>query len=114
MGALESVDGSTEAERALERIVSDGKRAGQVIGRVRSLLKRQAPRKDWLDVNETIHEVVALTQDQARRHDVTLRVGLADGLPPIRGARVQLQQVLIKPDCQCDEAMSGTENTCGS
>ena len=56
-----------KAQRALERIVSDGKRAGQVIGRVRSLLKRQAPRKDWLDVNETIREVVALTQDQARR-----------------------------------------------
>src|ERR1700758_5427539 len=53
-----------KARRALERIVNDGRRAGEVIKRIRALMKRQAPRKDCLDINETILEVVALAQYQ--------------------------------------------------
>jgi signal transduction histidine kinase len=51
-----------KARRALERIADDGKRAAEVIWRIRALVKRQAPRKEWLDINETILEVIALAQ----------------------------------------------------
>jgi signal transduction histidine kinase len=99
-----------KAQRALERIVSDGKRAGQVIGRVRSLLKRQTPHKDWLDMNETIQEVVALTRDQAFSHKVTVHVRLAEALPRVWGDKVQLQQVLLNLIINAIEAMSDVDD----
>lgn len=98
-----------KAQRALERIVSDGKRAGQVIGRVRSLLKRQPPQLELLDLNKAIREVVELARGEAWRHDVGLQARLADGLPPVRGDRVQLQQVFLNLFVNAIEAMSGIE-----
>ena len=65
-----------KARRALERIANDGKRAGEVIRRIRALMKRQAPRKDWLDVNETILEVISLAQYQLRRSEILLETRL--------------------------------------
>src|SRR6266404_7593856 len=84
-----------KARRALERIINDGRRAGEVIKRIRALMKRQTPRKDWLDINETILEVVALAQYQLSRGDILLETRLAEGLPLVHGDRVQLQQVLL-------------------
>jgi PAS domain S-box-containing protein len=96
-----------KARRALERIVNDGKRASEVIKRIRALMKRQAPRKDWLDINETILEVVALAQYQLSRGDILLETRLAEGLPLVQGDRVQLQQVLLNLIVNAIEAMSG-------
>ena len=96
-----------KARRALERIVNDGKRAGEVIKRIRALMKRQAPRKDWLTINEAILEVIAVAQHQLRRNDILLETQLAEGLPLVRGDRVQLQQVLLNLIVNAVEAMSG-------
>jgi PAS domain S-box-containing protein len=98
-----------KALRALERIVNDGRRAGEVIGRIRGLMKRQAPRKDWLDINETLLEVVALAQYQLRRDNIVLETRLAEGLPLVQGDRVQLQQVLLNLIVNAIEAMSGID-----
>jgi PAS domain S-box-containing protein len=98
-----------KARRALERIVNDGRRAGEVIKRIRALMKRQAPRKDWLDINETILEVVALAQYQVSRADILLETRLAEGLPLVHGDRVQLQQVLLNLIVNAIEAMSGID-----
>jgi PAS domain S-box-containing protein len=98
-----------KALRALERIVKDGKRAGEVIGRIRALVKRQAPRKGWLDINETIREVIALAQYELRRNYILLETQLAEGLPRVLGDRVQLQQVLLNLIVNAIEAMSGIE-----
>jgi C4-dicarboxylate-specific signal transduction histidine kinase len=98
-----------KARRALERIVNDGKRAGEVIKRIRALMKRQAPRKDWLDINETILEVVALAQYQLSRGDILLETRLAEGLPLVQGDRVQLQQVLLNLIVNSIDAMSGVD-----
>jgi PAS domain S-box-containing protein len=94
------------ARRALERIANDGRRAGEVIQRIRALMKRQAPRKDWLQINEAILEVIAIAQHQLRRNDVLLETQLAEGLPRVRGDRVQLQQVLLNLIVNAIEAMS--------
>jgi PAS domain S-box-containing protein len=96
-----------KARRALERIANDGKRAGEVIGRIRALMKRQAPRKEWLDINETILEVIALAQYQLRRSEILLETRLGHDLPLVRGDRVQLQQVLLNLIINAIEAMSG-------
>jgi signal transduction histidine kinase len=98
-----------KARRALERIVNDGRRAGEVIKRIRALMKRQAPRKDWLDINETILEVVALAQYQLSRGEILLDMRLAEGLPLVQGDRVQLQQVLLNLIVNAIDAMGGID-----
>jgi PAS domain S-box-containing protein len=95
-----------KARRALERIAIDGKRAGEVIRRIRALMKRQAPRKEWLDINETILEVIALAQYQLRRSEVLVETRLGHDLPLVRCDRVQLQQVLLNLIINAIEAMS--------
>jgi PAS domain S-box-containing protein len=94
-----------KARRALERIANDGKRAGEVIRRIRELMKRQAPRKEWLDINETILEVIALAQHQLRQSEILLETRLGQNLPRIRGDRVQLQQVLLNLVINAIDAM---------
>jgi C4-dicarboxylate-specific signal transduction histidine kinase len=96
-----------KARRALERIANDGTRAAEVIRRIRALMKRQAPIKEWLDINETILEVLALTQYQLHRSEILLETRLAHDLPLVRGDRVQLQQVLLNLIINAIEAMSG-------
>ncbi len=95
-----------KAQRALERIANDGKRAAEVIRRIRALMKRQVPRKDWLDINETILEVIALAQYQLRRSAILLETRLGHEIPLVRGDRVQLQQVLLNLIINAIEAMS--------
>jgi PAS domain S-box-containing protein len=96
-----------KAHRALERIASDGKRAAEVIRRIRALMKRQAPRKDWLDINETIREVIELAQYQLRRSEILVETRLGHDLPRVRCDRVQLQQVLLNLIINAIEAMNG-------
>jgi PAS domain S-box-containing protein len=95
-----------KARRALERIANDGKRAAEVIRRIRALMKRQAPRKEWLDINETILEVIALAQYQLRRSEILLETQLGHDLPLVRCDRVQLQQVLLNLIINAIEAMN--------
>ena len=95
-----------KAQRSLERIARDGKRAGDVIDRIRALVMRQPPRRDRVDLHRAILDVIALTRDQMRRNDIALEERLADGLPPVWGDRVQLQQVMINLIVNAIEAMS--------
>ena len=99
-----------EVRQALNRIVRDGTRAGEVIGRIRALVKKVPPRREFLDVNDTIREVVALTQTEMQRHTVRLRTRLANNLPLFPADRVQLQQVIMNLIVNAVEAMSGTDN----
>jgi two-component system, LuxR family, sensor kinase FixL len=95
-----------EARQAVERIIKDGYRASEVISRIRTLVKKAPPRSDLVDLNEVIVEVLALAQSEARRNDVLLKRELADGLPPVLGDRVQLQQVILNLIVNGIEAMA--------
>ena len=95
-----------EARAALDNIVADGKRAREVIARIRALTKRQAPRKERLDINHEIAEVLALAEQELRSHDIVLRTDLDRTLPRVVGDRVQLQQVLLNLIVNAIEAMS--------
>ncbi|MBV9746985.1 MAG: PAS domain S-box protein, partial [Acidobacteriia bacterium] len=95
-----------EAREAAQRIVRDGKRAGEIITRIRAMTKRTATPKEKLDPNETIREVLALVADQAKKNSVTIRTQFADDLAPVLGDRVQLQQVVLNLVMNGIEAMS--------
>jgi PAS domain S-box-containing protein len=99
-----------EVQQALSRIVRDGNRAGEVIGRVRALVKKVPPRRDRLDVNEAIREVIPLIQAELQRHRVGLQTRLADDLPLVPGDRVQLQQVIVNLIVNAFEAMTGVSD----
>jgi C4-dicarboxylate-specific signal transduction histidine kinase len=98
-----------EVRQALGRIVKDGNRASEVIGRIRALVEKAPPRKDSLEINAAILEVIALTRGEVVKHRVSLQSELAVGLPPIQGDRVQLQQVILNLFINAVEAMSGVE-----
>jgi signal transduction histidine kinase/ligand-binding sensor domain-containing protein len=99
-----------EARSALDNIVADGKRAREVIARIRALTKREMPRKESLDINHEALEVLALTERELRGHDIVLRTQLDRTLPRVAGDRVQLQQVLINLIMNAIEAMSGVRD----
>jgi C4-dicarboxylate-specific signal transduction histidine kinase len=97
-----------EVRQALGRIVRDGTRAGEVIGRIRALVKKAPPRRElFLDINQAIREVIGLTQTETQRNAVRLNRRLADDLPFVSADRVQLQQVLINLIINAIEAMAG-------
>ena len=72
-------------------------------------MKRQTSRRDWLDVNETILQVIALTHYQLRRNDIVLETRLVKGLSRVRGDKIQCQQVLLNLIVNAIEAMSEIE-----
>lgn len=95
-----------EAREAARDIVRDGTRAGEVITRIRTLLRKTETEKAPLDINRTIQEVILLTQNEAMRKGVALRMELDAGLPPVLGDRVQLQQVILNLVMNGVEAMA--------
>jgi C4-dicarboxylate-specific signal transduction histidine kinase len=95
-----------EVRQALGRIVRDTNRAGAVIRRIRDLIKKAPPRKDSLDINETIRDVIVLTCGEAVKNGVSAQTLFAEGLPLIQGDRTQLQQVILNLIINALEAMS--------
>jgi PAS domain S-box-containing protein len=95
-----------EVREAIERIVKEGHRAADVIGRIRALIKKAPPQKDRLNINDAIRDVLELVRGETVKNDVLVRLELAAGLPLIHGDRVQLQQVLLNLIVNAIESMS--------
>lgn len=83
------------AREAVERIVKDGKDAGEIVRRVRGLFRRTAPEKVPLRLDEVIGEVLRLLDSHPTRREVSISVVLSPDLPCVCADRVQLQQVLL-------------------
>jgi PAS domain S-box-containing protein len=96
-----------EIGETIRRIIRDGKRAGDIVGRIRALAKKAPPQKDWLDLNQAIGEVIAIALNELQRHRVSLQTQLANDLPLIMGDRIQLQQVVLNLLVNAIDAMSG-------
>src|SRR6185295_18255126 len=96
-----------EVSEALAGIIKEGNRASEVIGRTRALVKKTPPRKDAVSINDAILEVVALSRTEAADNGVLVRTQFAEGLPPVQGDRVQLQQVMINLIVNAIQSMSG-------
>jgi signal transduction histidine kinase len=84
-----------KAVEAAERIVKDGKDAGEVVRRVRALVKRTAVEKVQLDLGEVIGEVLRLLDSYPARKHVSLNLMLDRDLPPVVADRIQLQQLML-------------------
>jgi len=95
----------SEARAAIQRVVRDGNRAGEVIARIRKLFRKETTPKEPLDINEVIREVVVLIQGELQRQCIVLHLGLTTNLPTVFGDRVQLQQVLMNLGLNAIEAL---------
>src|SRR6202042_3652211 len=96
-----------EVDDALSLIVKEGNRAGEVVGRIRALIKKAPARKDAVEINDALLEIIALTRTEAANNSVSVRTQFAEGLPRVQGDRVQLQQVMLNLIVNAIQAMSG-------
>ena len=95
-----------KAKPLIDRIIIDGKRAADIVSRIRDFSKKAPARKGKLEINEAILEIVKLTRVAMSEHGVLVKMQLSEGLPPILGDRVQLQQVMLNLIMNAIEAMS--------
>jgi PAS domain S-box-containing protein len=98
-----------EVREALTCVVGDADRAGSIIDRIRDQIKKAPPRKERFDLNAAINEVIILAQSATNRNSVSVHTQLADGLFPVEGDCVQLQQVLLNLILNAAEAMGSVE-----
>src|SRR5262249_7742383 len=87
-----NVDGARETAR---RTIRDGRRAADVITRLRALFGKKETLIELVDLNEAAREVIALSRSELERNRITTRTELADQLPLVTGDRVQLKQVIF-------------------
>jgi C4-dicarboxylate-specific signal transduction histidine kinase len=98
-----NVDGARETA---QRTIRDGRRASDVITRLRALFTKRDAVTESVDLNEATLEVIALSQSELERNRVVMRTALADQLPPVTGDRVQLQEVILNLVRNASDAMS--------
>jgi PAS domain S-box-containing protein len=99
----------SEVREALGCIVGDTDRAGDIVDRIRDHIKKTPPRKEHFDLNEAINEVIVLGRSAIIKNGVSVQTRLSEGLFPIHGDRVQLQQVVLNLILNAAEAMGSVE-----
>ena len=102
-----NVDGARETAK---RTIRDGRRAADVITRLRALFSHQEAATELVDLNQATEEVIALSRSELERNRVVPRTELADELPLVVGDRVQLQQVIINLLRNGSDAMSDVDD----
>jgi PAS domain S-box-containing protein len=95
-----------EARQTVTRMVNDGHRASEVVGRIRAFFRKTAPEKVRVNINQLIEDVIAMVPAELRRNRVRVRTELANDLPRVAGDQIQLQQVLLNLIINAIEAMS--------
>ena len=94
-----------EAHEAATETVDEARRAADIITRIHSLFRKEQPRREPLDINEVISEMVSIVREEARRHSISLRTLLCSNLPSVSADRIQLEQVLMNLMLNGIEAM---------
>src|SRR6516162_1125585 len=98
-----------KAKVALGCVVRDADRANDIVGRMRDQIKKAPLRKERFDLNEAISEVIDMVRSAIAENGIALSTRLMDGLVPVWGDRVQLQQVLLNLILNAAEAMGAVE-----
>jgi PAS domain S-box-containing protein len=94
-----------EARNSVALMMDDAQRASEIVTRIRGLAKKAPPQKDWLEINQTIREVIALAQSEVQRNHIALETQLSDDVPLVFADRIQLQQVMLNLMMNAIEAM---------
>lgn len=100
-----------EVRQILDDIIRDDRRAGEVVQKVRSLVRKEKPRQETLDLNRAIQEVVALFRGESFLQGLSIGMELSPDLKMIRGDRVQLQQVILNLILNSAAAMRNSPRT---
>jgi C4-dicarboxylate-specific signal transduction histidine kinase len=100
-----------EARAAASRIVQDGRRAGEIVNRVRLLFRKGTLQRELVDLNEIIREIILLLHSEATQFAVLVRTELAADVPQVVGDRVELQQVLMNLMMNSIDAMKDVDGT---
>ena len=95
-----------KTRQSIDRSISDGRRAADIVSRIRDFSKKTPVTKQGLEINEAILEIMTLARAAVSEHGVSVKMQLSEGLPPILGDRVQLQQVILNLIMNAIEAMS--------
>jgi signal transduction histidine kinase len=95
-----------KTRQSIDRIVNDGERAAGILSRIRDFSKKAPARREGLEINQAILEIIALARVPMSDNGVLAKMQLAEGLPHILGDRVQLQQVILNLIMNAIEAMS--------
>lgn len=95
-----------EVAATITHVVAEGRRASEIVTRIRAFLKKTPAQQDVLEITEIIEEAALLVTRELAKDDVVLTIETEQGLPPIRGDRVQLQQVLVNLLINAGQAMS--------
>jgi signal transduction histidine kinase len=95
-----------EVREALACIVRDADRGKDIVDRIRDHVKKAPPRNDRFDLNEAVEEVIEMVRAPIDKNRIAVRTRFAARLDPVRGDRVQLQQVVMNLVLNSVEAMS--------
>jgi signal transduction histidine kinase len=98
-----------EVRDCVRDMITNGRRASEIIQRLRALSRKTETQKVAVDINELIQDVIPLVQGQVLSHRVSLRLELAPTLPAVLGDRVQLQQVVINLIVNGMDAMASVD-----
>jgi len=98
-----------EVKKALGSVLGAADRSGEIIERIRDHIKKAPPRKAHFALNQAIDEVIVLARSAITRNGVSVQTLLAEGLTPVQGDRVQLQQVVLNLILNAVEAMGSVE-----
>lgn len=94
-----------KARQAVERIIADTHRASEIIARVRGMAQRQPPTKQWLNVTDTVIDILQLLHSELDQQGITLQLHINEGLPPMLADQVLIQQVLLNLTMNAVDAM---------
>jgi C4-dicarboxylate-specific signal transduction histidine kinase len=96
-----------EVATTIGHVVAQGRRASEIVTRVRAFLKKAPAQRDLLEISEIVEDAALLVARELANDDVVLTVETEQGLRPIRGDRIELQQVLVNLLINAGQAMSG-------
>jgi signal transduction histidine kinase len=99
-----------EAEEAFDSIARDGRRAEEIIGRTRAIYRKDAGERIALDINELVKASLALMRAELEMHRVSVHMDLSEGLPRVKGDKIQLQQVLVNLTTNAIDSIAATED----
>jgi PAS domain S-box-containing protein len=112
-GCLRRLQAGSASEKhlldATEQITAQAQRAGRIIHRLRSFVRKREPRRTLVDVNDAVREAVSFSTPEARRYGVAVALELADTLPAVLADLVQVEQVILNLLRNGIEAMRGMQ-----